>query len=117
MSFWRAETLEKKLPGLIEPYDPGAIDCAAYTLHMGDEVYVSPDQAIKNPDRHTKQRLADGECFAIPPGQFAFLPTREIVAVPDDAIAFLSIKARTKFRGLINISAFHVDPGYSGKLL
>ena len=117
MSFWRAETLSKKLPGLIEPYDPGAIDCAAYTLHMGDEVYVSPDQAIKNPDRHTKQKLADGECFAIPPGQFALLPTRETVAVPDDALAFLSIKARTKFRGLINISGFHVDPGYTGKLL
>ena len=117
MAFWRAETLSQKLPDLIEPYDPGSIDCAAYTLHMGDEVYVSPDQAIKNPDRHTQQQLAEGESFAIPPGQFAFLPTRETVAVPDDAIAFLSIKARTKFRGLINISGFHVDPGYSGKLL
>lgn len=71
----------------------------------------------KNADRHTMCKLADGECFAIPPGQFAFLLTKEDVAVPDDAIAFLSIKARTKFRGLINISGFHVDPGYRGKLL
>ena len=116
MSFWSAETLAKKLPDLklIDPYDSDAIDCAAYTLHMGNEVYVSPDQKVKNPDRHTRQTLADGECFAIPPGQFAFLLTRETVAVPDEAIAFLSIKARTKFRGLINISGFHV---YSGKLL
>ena len=119
MSFWRAETLSKRLPALklIDPYDPDAIDCAAYTLHVGNEIYVSPDQKIKNPDRHTKQKLADGECFAIPPGQFAFVSTKETVAVPDDAIAFLSIKARTKFRGLINISGFHVDPGYGGKLL
>ena len=117
MSFWRAETLEKKLPGLIEPYDPNAIDCAAYTLHVGNEVYVSPDQEVENADRHTMRKLADGECFAIPPGQFAFLLTKEDVAVPDDAIAFLSIKARVKFRGLINISGFHVDPGYRGKLL
>jgi len=117
MSFWRAETLLKKLPNLIDPFDPKAIDCAAYTLHVGDEVYVSPDQKIKNPNRHTKQRLANGECFAIPPGQFAFLMTRENVKVPDDALAFLSIKARIKFSGLINISGFHVDPGYSGRLL
>ena len=117
MSFWSAETLAKKLPDLIDPYDLDAIDCAAYTLHMGSEVYVSPDQSIENSDRHTKKKLVDGECFAIPPGQFAFLLTKETVAVPDDALAFLSIKARTKFRGLINISGFHVDPGYSGKLL
>ena len=117
MSFWRAETLEKKLPGLIEPYDPNAIDCAAYTLHVGNEVYISPDQEVENADRHTMRKLADGECFAIPPGQFAFLLTKEDVAVPDDAIAFLSIKARIKFRGLINISGFHVDPAYRGRLL
>lgn len=117
MSFWCAETLEEKLPRLIESYDPSAIDCAAYTLHVGNEIYVSPDQEIENADRHTMRKLADGECFAIPPGQFAFLLTKEAVAVPDDAIAFLSIKARIKFRGLINISGFHVDPGYRGKLL
>ena len=40
MSFWCAETLSKKLPGLIEPYDSNSIDCAAYTLHIGYEVYV-----------------------------------------------------------------------------
>ena len=117
MSFWRAETLLEKLPKLIDPFDSEAIDCAAYTLHIGGEVYVSPDQEIKNSNRHTKQKLADGECFTIPPGQFAFLVTKENVKVPDDALAFLSIKARIKFSGLINISGFHVDPGYSGKIL
>ena len=117
MSFWRAETLSSRLPDLIQPYDRDAIDCAAYTLHVGDEVYVSPDQEIKSPTRHTKQKLADGECFTIPPGQFAFLVTRENIKVPDDALAFISIKAGTKFSGLINISGFHVDPGYCGKLL
>lgn len=37
--------------------------------------------------------------------------------MPGSAIAFISIKARLKFNGLINISGFHVDPGYRGKLL
>ena len=117
MSFWRAETLLEKLPDLIDPPDREAVDCAAYTLHVGNEIYVSPDQGVNNPNRHTKKILADGEGFTIPPGQFAFLMTIETVSVPNDALAFLSIKARTKFSGLINISGFHVDPGYRGKLL
>ena len=37
--------------------------------------------------------------------------------VPPDALAFISIKAKTKWRGLINVSGFHVDPGYEGRLI
>lgn len=117
MAFWSGETLAQKLPDLIKPFDPDAIDCAAYTLHVGDEVYVSPDREVVAPSRHTKQPLAEGEAFTIPPGQFGFLITKEVVAVPDDALAFISIKARQKFGGLVNISGFHVDPGYRGRLL
>lgn len=117
MAFWRGETLLSRLPSLIEPFDTGAIDCAAYTLHVGSEVYVSPDRQIPQPSRHTKQTLKSSEGFTIPPGQFAFLMTDEHVSIPDTAIAFISIKARLKFSGLVNISGFHVDPGYTGKLL
>ena len=87
MSFWRGETLAKRLPGLIQPFDPKAIDCAAYTLQVGSEIYISPDGKIKNPDRHTRQTLAEGEGFAIPPGQFAFLLTEETIEVPNNALA------------------------------
>ena len=117
MPFWSGETLTKKLPELIEPYDEGAIDCAAYTLHMGQEIYVSPDGTIQSPNRYTKQKLGKREGFAIPPGQFAFLLTEETVTVPNNALAFISIKGRVKFKGLINISGFHADPGYKGQLL
>ena len=117
MAFWSGETLAKRLPSLVEPFDPSAIDCAAYTLHVGREVYVSPDGSIVSPDRHTREMVEEGGSLAIPPGQFAFLVSEENVVVPDNAIAFISIKARVKFRGLINISGFHVDPGYRGRLL
>ncbi len=117
MAFWSGETLKERLPQLVYPYDEGAIDCAAYTLRVGSEVYVSPDRQISAPDRHTKQVLEQGESFTIPPGQFAFLVTEERIKVPDDALAFISIKAKLKFNGLINISGFHVDPGYDGHLL
>jgi dCTP deaminase len=117
MAFWSGETLGQKLPTLIEPFDPSSIDCAAYTLRIGGEVYVSPDREVAAPTRHTKQTLGNGEGFTIPPGQFAFLMTKETVTVPDSVLAFISIKARLKFGGLVNISGFHVDPGYSGRLL
>lgn len=117
MAFWSGETLRRRLPDLVEPFDVSAIDCAAYTLHVGSEVYISPDRKITDPNRHSKKRLAAGEAFTIPPGQFGFLATAERISVPDNALAFISIKARLKFGGLINISGFHVDPGYSGELL
>ncbi|WMS45207.1 deoxycytidine triphosphate deaminase (plasmid) [Acuticoccus sp. MNP-M23] len=117
MAFWSGETLKERLPQLVHPYDDAAIDCAAYTLRVGSEVYVSPDRQISAPDRHTKRMLPQGDSFTIPPGQFAFLVTEERIKVPDDAVAFISIKAKLKFNGLINISGFHVDPGYDGHLL
>ena len=117
MAFWSGETLEQRLPTLVEPFDVKNVDCAAYTLHVGDEYYVSPDRKIPSPLRCSVKRLKHERAFTIPPGQFAFLVTEESVRVPDDAIAFISIKARLKFNGLIDISGFHVDPGYHGRLL
>jgi hypothetical protein len=35
MPFWRGETLNERLPSLVDPFDAGAIDCAAYTLRVG----------------------------------------------------------------------------------
>ena len=32
-------------------------------------------------------------------------------------MAFISIKAKLKFRGLVNVSGFHIDPGYRGKII
>ena len=50
------------------------------------------------------------------PDSSPFLLTEEVVSVPADALAFISIRAKTKFRGLVNVSGFHVDPGYCGQL-
>ncbi len=117
MGFWSGETLLSKLPGLVDPFSPGNVDCAAYTLTIGRELYVSPTAESEDPKSITLRHLGDGEAFAIPPGQFAFLQTEEIVKVPADALAFISIKAKIKFRGLVNVSGFHVDPGFRGRLI
>jgi dCTP deaminase len=114
--FWSGETLRERLSALIEPFAPERIDCAAYTLGVGPEIYVSPNDQTANPTTVTVRKLAPGDAFTIPPGQFAFLLTEEIITVPADALAFISIRAKTKFRGLVNVSGFHVDPGYRGQL-
>ncbi len=115
--FWSGETLKERLGALIAPFDPDRVDCSAYTLAMGREVYVSPNDETENPQSVTIRQLGDGEGFTIPPGQFGFLLTQEIVEVPDNALAFISIKAKIKWRGLINVSGFHVDPGFKGRLI
>lgn len=107
--FWSGETLIERLPKLIEPFVPERVDCAAYTLAIGPEVYVSPTDQTADPATVTVRKLDEDEAFTIPPGQFAFLLTEEIVSVPADALAFISIRAKTKFHGLVNVSGFHVD--------
>jgi dCTP deaminase len=114
--FWSGETLSERLAPLIEPFAPERVDCAAYTLSVGPEVYVSPNDQTADPTTVTVRKLAQGDAFTIPPGQFAFLLTEETVTVPADAVAFISIRAKIKFRGLVNVSGFHVDPGYRGQL-
>ncbi len=114
--FWSSDTLLEHLEPLIEPFDPERVDCAAYTLSVGPEVYVSPSDQVADPTSITIRQIDQGEAFTIPPGQFAFLITEEIVTVPSDALAFISIRAKIKFRGLVNVSGFHVDPGYRGQL-
>lgn len=114
--FWSGETLNERLEGLIDPFVPERVDCAAYTLSIGPEVYVSPNDQAADPTTVTVRKLNEGDGFTIPPGQFAFLITEEIVSVPADALAFISIRAKTKFRGLVNVSGFHVDPGFRGQL-
>jgi dCTP deaminase len=114
--FWSGETLNERLTPLIEPFAPERIDCAAYTLSVGPEIYVSPNDQTADPTTATIRKLAQGDAFTIPPGQFAFLLTEEIVSVPAGALAFISIRAKIKFRGLVNVSGFHVDPGYRGQL-
>lgn len=114
--FWSGETLSERLETLIDPFVPGRVDCAAYRLSIGPEIYVSPNDQTADASTVTIRSLSEGEGFTIPPGQFAFLLTEEVITVPADALAFISIRAKTKFRGLVNVSGFHVDPGYCGQL-
>ncbi|MCG7929934.1 MAG: hypothetical protein N0E44_07780 [Candidatus Thiodiazotropha lotti] len=112
MSYWSTETLITEIPsqGLITPFNEGQIQRCAYELMMGPEAFITAT------DGKLKTLLKEGECIIIPPGQFALLLTEEVVKVPLNAIAFISMRFGVKQKGLINVSGFHVDPGFAGRL-
>lgn len=113
MAFWTKERLEREQRGqpLVTPYFAECIEQNAYALG------VAAEYAITSPEGGgTKRTVSRGEHITIPPGQFALLLTEEKISVPPHAMAFISMKAKFKLRGLINVSGFHVDPGFSGRL-
>ncbi|WP_129792141.1 deoxycytidine triphosphate deaminase [Sphingosinicella sp. CPCC 101087] len=115
--FWGSEKLARELPKFIPGYDAKRLDGAAYRLSVGEEVYVSPTGQPGDLRNKAKTQLTAGAGFTVPPGQFGFILTEEEIEVPAEALALISIRASYKFAGLVNVSGFHVDPGFKGKLL
>ena len=109
--FWSSETMKSRLPGLIAPFDEVRIVNCSYELTMGREAHITGEGA------QTKRWLSDNEQICIPPGQFAQLLTQEAVRIPEDALGLISMKFTLKSLGLVNVSGFHVDPGYRGHLI
>lgn len=87
------------------------VEEAGYRLSIGRQCYIN------DLSKNTLRELAEEESFVIGPGQFVFLLTEETVCIPRDCIAFISVRATYKFRGLVNVSGFQVDPGYRGCLV
>lgn len=110
MAFWSSETLKRQIVAerIIEPYVASNVKHGAYELGLGSSVFTTSEGQ--------KRSLTAEDQVAILPGQFALLITEERIRVPTNAIAFISIKAGIKFRGLVNVSGFHVDPGFKGRL-
>ena len=83
---------------------------ASYDLSLGEEVYISGEDCPK--------KLSESSPFvSLPRGQFALLMTKEYIKMPNDHFGLISIKFWKKAQGLINVSGFHVDPGFEGKIL
>lgn len=115
MSYLGTEKLKEliKTQNVIGP-DPNfeRVKSGAYELSLGNEVFRTD-----SPDKKKEIFTNSKEQITINPGQFALLLTEESLQIPDDKIAFISIKAGIKLRGLINVSGFHVDPGFKGNLV
>lgn len=110
--FWSSETLRVRSKDLISPFSEERIRHCAYELSLGNEVFITGEK--EEVKRVLNYR---GEQIKIQPGQFADLLTEEVVNIPANALGLISMRFGIKKSGLINVSGFHVDPGYEGKLL
>jgi dCTP deaminase len=104
--------MNKCLRGLLisTEFEPTLVKQASYDLRLGEEIYVVGKRA---PEKIT----ARNPYLSIEPGQFAILTTYEELKIPDNILAFISVRTTFKIQGLVNVSGFHVDPSYEGKLL
>lgn len=111
MTFWGSDTIRQRqvTEGLVFPYEDNRIEHGQYLLSVGPESFITVN------DTKTEMRGLYDQ-ISIEPGQFAIILTEETVTVPKNAIALISIRASIKFRGLVNVSGFHVDPGFTGRL-
>lgn len=112
MPFWTSQTIRGKGATLVEPFHVAQLDTCAYELSLGPEAYVTggePGQKVFLTEEAPQ--------LVIPPGQFALLLTEEFISIPLNTIGFISVKFSLKRRGLVNISGFHVDPGFHGRLI
>jgi dCTP deaminase len=111
MPFWSSQTLRARISTeqIIEPYADDRVVHSAYEMGVGGEAFVTSNDGDKTV-------LPADTKIVIPPGQFGLLVSRETVRLPTNTIAFISIRASIKFQGLVNVSGFHVDPGYCGQL-
>ena len=90
-------------------YDSANVKQASYDLRLGSEIYIVGHQV---PDTLTQR----DPYAALAPGQFAILTTYEEVRIPNNVLALITLRFTFKQQGLINISGFHVDPSFHGKL-
>src|SRR6266540_4287828 len=113
MPFLTSQRFRDRLQGPRPPIlraDPERVSSASYDLALGGQAFVTSTKDA------TKETFERGEQISIPPGQFALLVTEEELHLPPDTLAFISIKASKKMSGLVNVSGFHVDPGFQGRL-
>jgi len=102
-----------KLPIFINGFEPEFLtDGANYDLRLGSDAYVTTKELPVKLDR-----AGVSDTISIEPGEFGVLMTHEYLYVPQDLMGFISIRVRYKNKGLVNISGFHVDPGFYGKLI
>jgi dCTP deaminase len=110
MNVKKEKSIDNKLPIFFNSLDIKGFRPANYDLRLGSDFFVSREKYPK--------RLSETDAYiVIEPGDFAILTTHEYIYVPDDLLGLISLRNTYKKYGLINISGFHVDPGYYGKLM
>ena len=115
--FASSQTLLTGYRFCIHPFVDRNVKHGAYELTVGREALSTGNGKLTRLEGgDDKWGWPHGDSTTIEPGQLAMLITAETVRVPHDKLALISIRAGAKLAGLINVSGFHVDPGFDGRL-
>lgn len=121
MSFLSQDALKKVLKsGFLCDENNNPIDDESYiyensfALTIGAEAFTTTDPECKN---RSLVDLKKKKVFHIEGGQFALLITEEIISIPKGMMGFINLNTIYKFKGLINVSGFHVNPEWKGQLV
>lgn len=86
-------------------------------LTLGDQVFLASEEVPRNLRGAKDPYREPAPYCVIRPGDFAVLITQEYIYLPSNIIGLISMRNRYKQRGLINVSGFHVDAGFHGRLI
>ena len=116
MAFWSLESWQAVAQSrpIVSGFDEAHFGDGCYRLALGREAIVSVQANATSGVRRNIE--ADGDLQLLP-GQFAYLITHERVCVPVEAVGLINIATKVKLAGIVNVSGFHVDPGYEGRLI
>ena len=94
---------------IAENYEAKCVRQCSYDLRLGKELYLAGEAVPRF--------LTEEEPYvSLAPGQFAILTCHEVVDIPRNMMAFISVRSKYKLEGIVNISGFHVDPTFKGVL-
>ncbi|WP_122745342.1 dCTP deaminase domain-containing protein [Pseudomonas viridiflava] len=106
------EKLSKSYQNLISPFDSKNLRHSSYDLTVGDEYYIGHASAI-----FETQKLRPSQSIAIPPHAVCFILTAEIINLPLDVTARVSLRMTHIYAGMVLTSQPPFDPAYSGKVV
>ncbi|MBQ2888483.1 MAG: hypothetical protein IJE29_06145 [Firmicutes bacterium] len=97
---------------LIEGYRPENIQTCSYDLRMGEQYYF---YRKKDGDTVHISTLGKGDILKIPPNSICYVMTEEIVNMPLDLTASISLSFGLIKSGVMLAAQPPYDPGYRGK--
>jgi dCTP deaminase len=107
--FLTAETIRQHAARLFPDSSTAEAKGASVDLTLGAEHFIT-SQSVP------ACLTYESPYVVIPRGEFGLLTTAETVHMPTDLLAFITMKLKYKSKGVINVSGFHVDPGFRGTL-
>ena len=97
---------------LIENMSDANVQACSYDLRMGNQYYY--DDGDNNHQANVRT-LGIGEYLKIPPNAICYVITEELVNIPGDLPASISLSFGLIKRGVMLAAQPPYDPGYSGK--